>query len=195
MTGCAVTHTTVPAAMHAAALRLPERPEVSKSPDVVVERTIDIDAPPAQVMAILRDVDSWTQWDKNVTEARSHAHRPLQQGDAFFQNPGGYPTEARVLDLTDARALRWKGQQPGGGGVTGVHSFQTIALPGQRTRVINREEFSRWYLRLLCWATDLGIGKQFQKTLESLKQRAESKLTPTSAGLAAGSPTVVSIQP
>lgn len=175
--GCASTHSRVPAATNtqaASVVPLPPRPEIPTSPDVVVERTIDIDAPPEHVFAILVDVDRWTRWDPAVKTVKAHAGRPLQVGDRFYQDPAGYECEALVLDVVPGRAVRWRGTAPDGGGSVGVHSYRLVPLENGGTRVINREEFSKWYLRLFGWASDFGIGDQFDRTLAALKQHAEA---------------------
>ena len=175
--GCASTHSRVPAATatHAASIvPLPARPEIPASPDIVVERTIDIDAPPEHVFTILTDVERWTDWDPVVKTVKAHAGRSLQVGDRFFQDPAGYECEALVLDVVPGRAVRWRGTAPDGGGIVGVHSYRLVPLEGGGTRVINREEFSKWYLRLVGWASDFGVGGQFERTLAALKQHAEA---------------------
>jgi len=174
--GCATTHSNAPPGVSAAgdSVPLPMRAEVTGSPDVVVERSVDIAAPPERVFAILLDVSAWTRWDPSVTTTRAYAGRPLEVGDRFFQDPGGYAGDARVLDVVPSRALRWKGGNPDGSGVTGVHTFRLIGLANGGTRVIDREEFSKWYLRLIGWATDLGVGSQFERTLAGLKRFAEA---------------------
>jgi hypothetical protein len=172
--GCAVTHGTLPASTAHLRRSFPPRPDVTASPDAIVQRSIDIDASPEHVFAILVDVERWPRWDPSVTRTVAHASRPLEVGDRFYQNPGGYDVEAQVLDLMPGRALRWKGAPPDGNGITGVHSFELVPLAAGRTRVINREEFSRWYLRTVAWATDFGLGEQFARTLAALKRVAET---------------------
>lgn len=170
--GCASTYSSLPNVV-AAAPELPPRPEVATSPDVVVERSIEIASPPAEVFAILVDAARWTEWDPNVKTVRAYAGRPLAVGDHFYQDPAGYACEARVLDVVSDRVIRWRGQAPDGGGIVGVHSYRLVPLANGGTVVINREEFSKWYLRLVGWATDFGIGDQFDATLRALKRRAE----------------------
>ena len=175
--GCASTHSRVPAAtatQAASIVPLPARPEIPASPDVVVERTIDIDAPPEHVFAILVDVERWPTWDPAVKTVKAHAGRPLEGGDRFYQDPAGYECEALVLDVVPGRAVRWRGTAPDGGGIVGVHSYRLVPLESGGTRVIDREEFSKWYLRLVGWASDFGVGDQFDRTLAALKKHAEA---------------------
>lgn len=171
-TGCASTHSTLPNAP-ASAPELPAHPDIEASPDIVVERSIEIASPPAEVFAILVDAARWTEWDPNVKTVRAYAGRPLAVGDRFYQDPAGYACEARVLDVVSDRLVRWRGEAPEGGGIVGVHSYRLVPLANGGTVVIDREEFSKWYLRLVGWATDFGIGDQFDATLRALKRRAE----------------------
>ena len=55
-----------------------------------------------------------------------------------------------------------------------MHSFQLVPLDSKRTLVVNREEFSNGVLRLFGFATDFGIGKRFERSLEGLKAAAEA---------------------
>lgn len=172
-TGCASTHSSLPNAV-ASAPELLARPDVSTSPDIVVERSIEIASSPAEVFAILVDAARWTEWDPNVKTVKVYAGRPLAVGDQFYQDPAGYACEARVLDVVSDRVIRWRGEAPGGGGIVGVHSYRLVPSANGGTVVIDREEFSKWYLRLVGWATDFGIGDQFDATLRALKRRAET---------------------
>lgn len=184
--GCAGTHSTLGPAERAGAFALPAHADVPPAPDIVVERFAVIEAPPRRIYQLLADVERWPGWDPNVAATRAHAGRPLQAGDRFFQHTGGYRIEARVLDAEPGRWLRWRGQAADGGGIVGVHSFRLVPLEGGRTLVINREEFSRWYLRLIGWATDVGVGKQFQRTMDALARRAAAPSAPGAAAVLGG---------
>ena len=151
------------------------RVEVPASPDMTVERFTVIAAPPDVIYRVLVAVSDWPTWDPSVTVARPKAPRPLTAGDSFFKQESGFAIEARVLEAEPGRLLRWRGSPPGGG-VVGVHSYRLVPIGGGRTLVVDREEFSRWYLRLFGWATDLHIGRQYQATLEALRTTVESSL-------------------
>jgi hypothetical protein len=180
LVGCAATHSTLGETEKARVFPLPAHAQAPATPDIVVERYAVIDATPRQIYDVLTDVARWPAWDPNVAATRAHAGRALQPGDRFVQHTAGYRIEARVLDAEPGRWLRWRGED----GIVGVHSFRLIPLGDGRTLVINREEFSRWYLRLIGWATDVGVGKQFDRTLEALGRRARVT-SPQRAGAAA----------
>src|SRR5262245_43893671 len=124
--GCARTYTTLGPAEIARAFPMPPRTEVPASPDVVVERFAIIAAPPGRIYSVLADVERWPQWDPSVTTTRAYAKRPLAEGDRFFQNPGGYATNARVLDAEAGRLLRWRGSNDSG--IVGIHSFRLVSI-------------------------------------------------------------------
>lgn len=169
LSGCAATHSTLTDDQVAAAPDLPEL-AVPHRTDLVVERSVAVAAPPALVYDLLADVARWPDWDPAVTKTIAHAGRPLQAGDRFFQNPQGFEAEAVVLDAVPGKLLRWRGE---GDGIVGVHSYRLVPTAEGGTLVYDREEFSAWWLRLVGWATDAGVGDGFETTLAALARKAE----------------------
>jgi hypothetical protein len=171
---CAVTRSTLTQEERAALPALPPNPEGLDSPDSVIERSLVIAAPAARVYEILADVALWPEWEPNIPVTRAYQGRPLTAGDTFHQEPNGFAIEAEVLDAVPGRLLRWRGE---GGGLVAVHSFRLVPLGPARTLVVNHEEFHGWFLPLVTWATDLGIGDGLETTLASLRLRAEGVAT------------------
>lgn len=172
-TGCAGTYSTLSEADHGRLFPLPPNAAVPEGPDVIIERRVVIDAPPERVYEILVDIQRWPDWDPGVTRTEPYAGRPLERGDRFYMNPGGYDTVAQVLEAEPGRLIRWRGE---GGGIVGVHSHRLVEIAPNRTMVVNREEFHAWYLRPVGWFTDVGIGDDFQAALNALKARAEGEV-------------------
>lgn len=152
---------------------LPAHREVPRSRQLIVERYEIINAPPQLIYDVLADADAWPTWDPVVTFAETEAHRPLEAGDVFSKEERGTEISAKVLEAQPGRLLRWRGVAPGR--IIGVHSYRLVRLEPERTLVVAREEFSHWALRLFAWATDLGIGAQFETTLSALKATAERR--------------------
>ena len=68
--------------------------------------------------------------------------------------------------------LRWRGKSPDGSGPIGVHTWTFVPQQEGTTLIIDDEHFHGWYLRPLGWITDLGIGDQFDRTLQELEAAA-----------------------
>jgi len=151
---------------------LPAHPEVPKSPDLVIERYAVISAKPEKIFELLTHAQKWADWDHGITRVAVPARRPLMVGDVFTKVEMGIKVEAQVLEADRGALLRWRGRAPGR--IIGVHSFQLVPLDSKRTLVVNREEFSNGVLCLFGFATDFGIGKRFERSLEGLKAAAES---------------------
>ncbi|MDP1828505.1 MAG: SRPBCC family protein [Archangium sp.] len=171
--GRATTWSSVGPEQAARVFPLPAHAEVPPSPDLVVERFIVITAPPGAIYELLAAVEQWPTWDPAITSARADAHRSLEVGDTFSKEESGTAITARVLEAEPGRLLRWRGLAPGG--IVGIHSLRLVALDERRTLVVNREEYSAWFLRLVGGVTDLGIGAQFDRTLGALRVAAESR--------------------
>ena len=151
---------------------LSAHPEVPKSPDLVIERYAVISAKPEKLFELLTHAQKWADWDHGITRVAIPARRPLMVGDVFTKVEMGIKVEAQVLEAKPGQLLRWRGRAPGR--IVGVHSFQLVPLDSKRTLVVNREEFSNGVLRLFGFATDFGLGKRFERSLEGLKAAAEA---------------------
>ena len=151
---------------------LSAHPEVPKSPDLVIERYAVISAKPEKLFELLTHAQKWADWDHGITRVAIPARRPLMVGDVFTKVEMGIKVEAQVLEAEPGQLLRWRGRAPGR--IVGVHSFQLVPLDSKRTLVVNREEFSNGVLRLFGFATDFGLGKRFERSLEGLKAAAEA---------------------
>lgn len=151
---------------------LPVHPEVPKNPDLVIERYAVIAAKPERIYELLTNAQRWADWDHGITRVAVPARRPLMVGDVFTKVEMGIRVEAQVIEAEHGQLLRWRGKAPMK--VVGVHSYQLVPIDSNHTLVVNREEFSNGALRLFGWATDFGLGKRFERTLEGLKAAAES---------------------
>ena len=139
-------------------------------PDLVVERYAVLDETRERIYDVLAAVESWPAWDPTISFIE--AHGSLRQGNVFAMREGGFLIRARVLDAERPRLIRWRGAAPGG--VVEVHSFRMVTVDAHHTLVVERAEFKKWFLRLAAWASDFGIGKQLERTLEALRKTAQS---------------------
>jgi hypothetical protein len=135
--------------------------------------TIDIDASPETVWAVLTDFDAYGEWNP-----RMRITGAAETGERLVVAPGpdaaGMPTfRPRVLRADPPRELRWFGHLYVRGLFDGEHAFAIEALDDGRTRFTQSETFggllARPLLRLYGDDTEAG----FAAVNAALKARAE----------------------
>jgi uncharacterized membrane protein len=82
---------------------------------VSVERvSIEIEAPPADVFAVLRDIESWPEWNAAMTSLKRMDEGPLGAGSrALVQQPGLPPTVWQVTSFVEGSRFTWVTTSPG----------------------------------------------------------------------------------
>ena len=110
---------------------------------VDVTASCEIDAAPEVVFAVLTDVARWREWCTWLAwdggEMRVGATLALRLTPP---TGGGYGFRPTVLAVDSPRHLAWVGRTGLPGIFDGEHHFELTALPGNRTRLVNRERYS-----------------------------------------------------
>jgi uncharacterized protein YndB with AHSA1/START domain len=76
---------------------------------VVVQRSIDIDAPATTVWAVLRDVERWPEWTASMASVRRSRTGPLAVGEQVVVSQPRLPTSTyTVTALDDGRSFTWE---------------------------------------------------------------------------------------
>jgi hypothetical protein len=137
-----------------------------------VSSTIHIDAPPAEVWAVLTDLAAYPQWNPLFPQATGQiaagerlilASRPTA-GRAMTIRP-------KVLAVQPGAELRWVSSLPGI--IGGEHSFILTAV-GSGTRLVQSETF-RGLLVPLSGKTVAAAEADFAALNRALKQRVERR--------------------
>lgn len=149
--------------------------ELPEEADMAVRRQRVMPVSAACLYDVLADIEAWPAWDRAVVRTERLAGEGTAAGAVFHQQLGDYRFNARILDAEPEKRLRWRGQNPDGSGIVGVHTWTFVPQPDGTTLVINDEHFHAWYVRPLGWLTDLGIAKQFDQTLENLEAEAKRR--------------------
>jgi hypothetical protein len=138
-----------------------------------VSAAIDIDAPIAQVWAILTDLDRYREWNPLFVEASGDVATGQRVRLRTRQPNGRLMTiKPKITVARPETELRWATGLPGL--VGGEHSFTlTPAPPG--TRVVQIEIFKGLLISLTGQTTADNAERSFQALNEALKQRAEAR--------------------
>lgn len=95
--------------------------------------TVDVQAPPERVWAVLVDVERWPQWTDSVTGVRLLDPGPLAVGSRVELSQPRIPTGTYVVTaLEPPRVFTWEQRQPGS---TVVAHHECAPLPDGGTRV------------------------------------------------------------
>jgi hypothetical protein len=137
-----------------------------------VTATIEIDATPAQVWAVLTDLDSYPQWNPLFPEASGD----LAQGKRITlksRPSAGRPMTIRpkIVTVTADVELRWIASLPGI--IGGEHAF-TLTPAGGGTRLQQSETF-RGLLAAFAGKAIAGAQADFRALNEAIKNRAENR--------------------
>lgn len=136
---------------------------------------VEIDAPPEQVWAVLTDFGAYHEWNPFITELRGKLE-PGARLRVELSYADGRRTAFRtsVLTVEPGAELRWIGRVWFKGLFDGEHFIQLHALDGNRTRLVQGENFSGVLVKLLA-NTVTQTGRGFVGMNAALKRRVESQ--------------------
>ena len=141
-----------------------------------IKTELTLTASPAQVWAVISDIEGWSSWTSIMTEGRGSP----REGEriSFRISIPGLPSlkiDARITVASPERGLVWRGGVPGV--VTGEHAIE-IAKASGGTRVYHHERFGG----LLAFPTIAPvagkIARAYRTLNEDLKRRVESSAHP-----------------
>lgn len=138
--------------------------------DLVTE--IDIDAPPADVWAVLTDGDAYGEWNPFIVEMRG----PVEVGGTLQNTLQPSPDQQMsfaptILVVEEERELRWLGRLWVPRLFDGEHYFLLSETDGG-TRLVHGERFSG----VLLWFIDVeDFRANFEAMNAALKERAEGR--------------------
>jgi uncharacterized protein YndB with AHSA1/START domain len=76
--------------------------------------TVEIQAPPKRVWAVMSDIESWPEWTPTVTSIQRADRGPLAVGHrARIRQPGLPLTEWQVTELDEGSSFTWVTRRPG----------------------------------------------------------------------------------
>ena len=92
--------------------------DIDRSAPVISRETIDVAAPLATAWALHCDVNAWTTWNSDITEARIVGHFAV--GNSFNWTSHDFPVTSTIYAVEDHRRILWGGPASG---ITGIHEW------------------------------------------------------------------------
>jgi hypothetical protein len=127
---------------------------------VEFRETVQIDAGPAEVAAVLRDVERWPTWTASMTHVRRHGTGPLAVGELVDVKQPRLPASTWTVSTLDGSGFRWTSSTPGvhsvgdhwahdsGDGGTTVTLALTLTGPLARLTTLFYSGLIRRYVRM-----------------------------------------------
>jgi uncharacterized membrane protein len=134
---------------------------------------IEIQAPPALVWEIMRDVERWPEWTPTVTSVRLLDRAPLTVGSrAIIRQPKLPPAKWRVTELDESRrSFTWTSRGPG----VLVIARHWVEVFGEGSRVTLSLRFAGVLAGLFAYLTRGLNDRYLAMEANGLKQRSESR--------------------
>jgi len=98
--------------------------DVDRNAQVIVDLSIEIDAPQETVWRIQTGIDQWPTWQKNVSLARLSG--PIAVGSNFQWETHGLPIVSTIREVDPMRRIVWGGPAQG---IEGVHVWTITPTP------------------------------------------------------------------
>ena len=138
-----------------------------------LETSIDIDAAPEAVWAVLSDLPSYPRWNPFIREA-SGTLAAGERLDLTMQPEGGRAMRFRptVLEAQPGRELRWLGRLVAPGVFDGEHRFAIEPTPGG-SRLVQEERFTGLLVPLLAKGLRKRTLPAFEQMNEAVKERVD----------------------
>jgi uncharacterized membrane protein len=138
--------------------------------------SVNIDAPPEKVFAVLCDVERWPEWTSTMTSVQRTDSGPFAVGSsARVCQPRLRPAVWRVTDLEDRRNFTWTTRSFG----LSMSASHLIEPHGAGCRVVLSFELSGFIAPLISRLYG-GLMERYVTTeSQGLKQRCESAATKT----------------
>lgn len=134
------------------------------------ETTIEIDAPPARVWAIISDVERWHEWTPSITRIERLDRGPMRVGSkARVKQPKLAASTYEITIWEPNRGFDWVTRS---GGVTGVGKHWIEPVDGG-SRVTLGVEFSGALAGVIGWLFGALTTRYINLEAQGLKQRAE----------------------
>ena len=133
--------------------------------------SIEIDATPQQVWAVLTELDSYAEWNPFIIESSGNVKVGSTLRNTMHDVTGDRVFTPEVLIADPGRELRWIGRLWGWGFFDGEHSFVIDEVAPGRVRLTQSEVFRGILVPVLASSLHKNIQPQFAAMNKALAAR------------------------
>lgn len=143
--------------------------EINSQAPAIARHEITINASGERIWQQLTDVDRWTEWHPNISEAKLEGS--FKVGAIFRWKSSGTAIVSTLQEVEPQRRIVWTGK------VFGTQAIHVWILEPQPNGIIVRteESFEGWLVVLLKGMMQKTLDTALKSWLELLKTRAESE--------------------
>lgn len=135
-------------------------------------RSVDIGVPPADVWAVMTDVERWPEWTASVRTLKKLDEGPLAVGSRVrIKQPRLPPSVLEVTDVRQDRGFTWVARSPG----VKVVADHRIERSGHGSRVALSVDFRGPFGPLVGWLTRTLTKRYLDLEAAGLKRRCEGR--------------------
>lgn len=132
--------------------------------------SVEIQASPDRVWAVLRDIERWPEWTPTVTSIQRVDCGPLAVGSrARIRQPKLPPAEWQVTELEEGRSFTWVTRRPG----VRVTARHWIEAEGAESRTTLSLQFSGFFGPLVARLTRRLNQRYLALEAKGLRERIE----------------------
>jgi uncharacterized membrane protein len=139
----------------------------TKAP-LFARKELFIDAPVEKVWSIQADIESWPEWQSDITSAKLEAE--LAAGTIFRWKASGLSIVSTLHTVNPNHEIGWTGVSLG---MSAIHNW-TFKAQDNGTLVITEESLSGWLAGLFKMFDKNFLEKSLEASLQKLKKRVES---------------------
>ena len=132
---------------------------------LAARRELFISAPLEKVWRIQTDINSWPQWQPDITSAKLDGE--LKAGTIFRWKAKRLGIKSRLHTVERNRQIGWTGISVG---MSAIHNWM-FEVQGDGTRVVTEESLSGWLARLMKFSDAQFLEKSLEGSLKILKAK------------------------
>ena len=143
--------------------------DIDRNASIVIRKEVHIEASPETVWLIHADIDRWSQWLPDISQARLRG--PLEAGTKFRWKSRGFTIKSRIEEVSANERLVWTGRA-WLRGVKAVHVWN-LQPSDEGALLVTEESLSGWMVRLFKGQMAQSLDDSLNGWLRNLKFKAE----------------------
>lgn len=144
--------------------------KVNASAVLKTSREIEIHAPIETVWNIQTDIDSWANWQPDISKAKLDGS--IAPNAKFNWKSGGFSLVSTLEEVIKHKVIGWSGV---GFGASAIHIWEFSSLENGNTLVRTSESMDGWLVKLFKGMMRKKLDESLDTWLKALKKTAETR--------------------